>query len=97
MRATMCTSQKKGVLLCTPRLVLQEQGGHRGYGRLWGSQHRTPFSLLPEPAILVMHHSMKPHPAITATLLDFMCRVSCPSPSGELPLACRKTSCVGGG
>lgn len=29
-----------------------------------------------EPAILVMHHSMKPHPAITATLLDFMCRVS---------------------
>ncbi|KAG7256458.1 hypothetical protein CRUP_017233, partial [Coryphaenoides rupestris] len=22
-----------------------------------------------------MHHSMKPHPAITATLLDFMCRV----------------------
>jgi len=32
-----------------------------------------------EPAILVMHHSMKPHPAITATLLDFMCRVSvCP-------------------
>lgn len=30
----------------------------------------------PEPAILVMHHSMKPHPAITATLLDFMCRVS---------------------
>jgi hypothetical protein len=33
-----------------------------------------PYSL--EPAILVMHHSMKPHPAITATLLDFMCRVS---------------------
>uniref|UniRef100_A0A803V2A9 Integrator complex subunit 3 n=1 Tax=Ficedula albicollis TaxID=59894 RepID=A0A803V2A9_FICAL len=29
----------------------------------------------PEPAILVMHHSMKPHPAITATLLDFMCRI----------------------
>ncbi|XP_078063855.1 integrator complex subunit 3-like, partial [Mustelus asterias] len=27
-----------------------------------------------EPAILVMHHSMKPHPAITATLLDFICR-----------------------
>ncbi|TSK28279.1 Integrator complex subunit 3 [Bagarius yarrelli] len=25
-----------------------------------------------EPAILVMHHSMKPHPAITATLLDFI-------------------------
>ncbi|MEE6524661.1 hypothetical protein FKM82_024237, partial [Ascaphus truei] len=35
-----------------------------------------------EPAILVMHHSMKPHPAITATLLDFMCRVrDPPSPS----------------
>uniref|UniRef100_A0A8C3IKJ1 Integrator complex subunit 3 n=1 Tax=Chrysemys picta bellii TaxID=8478 RepID=A0A8C3IKJ1_CHRPI len=28
-----------------------------------------------EPAILVMNHSMKPHPAITATLLDFMCRI----------------------
>ena len=28
-----------------------------------------------EPAILVMHHSMKPHPAITATLLDFLCRI----------------------
>ncbi|XP_033375682.1 integrator complex subunit 3, partial [Parus major] len=34
----------------------------------------TPFPP-PEPAILVMHHSMKPHPAITATLLDFMCRI----------------------
>ncbi|MGH0186264.1 UNVERIFIED_CONTAM: hypothetical protein FKN15_020800 [Acipenser sinensis] len=33
------------------------------------------FTPLPEPAILVMHHSMKPHPAITATLLDFMCRI----------------------
>ena len=31
---------------------------------------------LSEPAILVMHHSMKSHPAITATLLDFLCRVS---------------------
>ncbi|MBN3292435.1 INT3 protein, partial [Polypterus senegalus] len=28
-----------------------------------------------EPAILVMHHSMKPHPAITATLLDFMLKL----------------------
>ena len=28
-----------------------------------------------EPAILVMHHSMRPHPAITATLLDFLCRI----------------------
>lgn len=60
-------------------------GGHREYGHLWGSRHRAPCSLLPEPAILVMHHSMKPHPAITATLLDFMCRVSCPSLSGEYP------------
>lgn len=37
----------------------------------------------PEPAILVMHHSMKPHPAITATLLDFMCRVSATSLSSS--------------
>uniref|UniRef100_A0A8D2QUU2 Integrator complex subunit 3 n=1 Tax=Zosterops lateralis melanops TaxID=1220523 RepID=A0A8D2QUU2_ZOSLA len=36
-----------------------------------------------EPAILVMHHSMKPHPAITATLLDFMCRVSSPPSPGH--------------
>uniref|UniRef100_T1JE28 SOSS complex subunit A homolog n=1 Tax=Strigamia maritima TaxID=126957 RepID=T1JE28_STRMM len=28
-----------------------------------------------EPAILVMHHSMRTHPAITATLLDFLCRI----------------------
>lgn len=28
-----------------------------------------------------MHHSMKPHPAITATLLDFMCRVSAVAPA----------------
>ena len=28
-----------------------------------------------EPAILVMNHSMRPHPAITATLLDFLCRI----------------------
>jgi len=28
-----------------------------------------------EPAILVMHHSIRPHPAITATLLDFLCRI----------------------
>ncbi|ESP00345.1 hypothetical protein LOTGIDRAFT_140883 [Lottia gigantea] len=27
-----------------------------------------------EPAILVMYHSMRPHPAITATLLDFIAR-----------------------
>ncbi len=31
---------------------------------------------LAEPCVLVMYHSMRPHPAITATLLDFMCRVS---------------------
>ncbi|XP_052100494.1 integrator complex subunit 3-like isoform X1 [Mytilus californianus] len=28
-----------------------------------------------EPAILVMYHSIRPHPAITATLLDFLCRI----------------------
>ncbi|GFS03973.1 integrator complex subunit 3 [Elysia marginata] len=28
-----------------------------------------------EPAVLVMFHSIRPHPAITATLLDFMCRI----------------------
>ena len=28
-----------------------------------------------EPAILVMHHSRGPVPAITATLLDFLCRI----------------------
>jgi integrator complex subunit 3 len=28
-----------------------------------------------EPAILVMHHSMRSHPAVTATLLDFLCRM----------------------
>ncbi|CAH0588030.1 unnamed protein product [Chrysodeixis includens] len=28
-----------------------------------------------EPAILVMHHSMRSHPAVTATLLDFLCRI----------------------
>ncbi|GAB6031207.1 Integrator complex subunit 3 [Chamberlinius hualienensis] len=28
-----------------------------------------------EPAILVMHHSLRPHPTITVTLLDFLCRI----------------------
>ncbi|KAI8512582.1 Integrator complex subunit 3 [Branchiostoma belcheri] len=28
-----------------------------------------------EPAILVMHHSLRSHPHITATLLDFLCRI----------------------
>nr|XP_018909585.1 PREDICTED: integrator complex subunit 3 [Bemisia tabaci] len=28
-----------------------------------------------EPAILVMHHSMKYHPPVTASLLDFLCRI----------------------
>lgn len=28
-----------------------------------------------EPAILVMHNSMKTHPAVTVTLLDFLCRI----------------------
>ncbi|CAI9735301.1 Hypothetical predicted protein [Octopus vulgaris] len=40
-----------------------------------------------EPAILVMYHSMRPHPVITATLLDFMCRVMpnfCPSLSVQV-------------
>lgn len=31
-----------------------------------------------EPAILVMWHSNRSHPAITCTLLDFLCRVSLP-------------------
>lgn len=29
-----------------------------------------------EPAILVMHHSVRSHPVISVTLLDFLCRVS---------------------
>lgn len=37
-----------------------------------------------EPAILVMYHSMRPHPAITATLLDFLCRIM---PNFCIPLA----------
>ena len=35
-----------------------------------------------EPAILVMHNSMRSHPSVTATLLDFLCRIManfCPS------------------
>ncbi|XP_017769065.1 PREDICTED: integrator complex subunit 3 homolog [Nicrophorus vespilloides] len=28
-----------------------------------------------EPAILVMHHSMRSHPPVSATLLDFLCRI----------------------
>ena len=28
-----------------------------------------------EPAILLMHHSIRSHPTITCTLLDFLCRV----------------------
>lgn len=28
-----------------------------------------------EPAILVMYYSMKPHPNVTASLLDFLCRI----------------------
>lgn len=85
MRAMVRTSQKKGVPSAPQgqKAGSAGMGGHRGYGHLWDSQHRAPCSLLPEPAILVMHHSMKPHPAITATLLDFMCRVSRPSLSGE--------------
>ncbi|KAL8567155.1 hypothetical protein ACOMHN_033057 [Nucella lapillus] len=40
-----------------------------------------------EPAILVMHNSMRQHPAISATLLDFMCRIMgnfCPRHSVEI-------------
>lgn len=51
--------------------LLVDMGTVSGVG---GPVHFISHSL--EPAILVMHHSMKPHPAITATLLDFMCRVS---------------------
>ena len=29
-----------------------------------------------EPGILLMHHSMRAHPQITASLLDFLCRVN---------------------
>ena len=29
-----------------------------------------------EPAILLMHHSIRSHPTITSTLLDFLCRVT---------------------
>ncbi|CAG9772465.1 unnamed protein product [Ceutorhynchus assimilis] len=36
-----------------------------------------------EPAILVMHHSMRSHPAVTATLLDFLCRLI---PNFHVPL-----------
>lgn len=28
-----------------------------------------------EPAILLMHHSIRSHPTITSTLLDFLCRI----------------------
>ncbi|EDO31965.1 predicted protein, partial [Nematostella vectensis] len=40
-----------------------------------------------EPAILLMHHSIKSHPAITKTLLDFICRLMssfCPSLEKEV-------------
>lgn len=45
----------------------------------YGIRREFNFSLyvyVVEPAILVMHHSMRSHPAVTATLLDFLCRVS---------------------
>lgn len=66
-----------------------------GNGGLWGwapALKRPSRCSSTEPAILVMHHSMKPHPAITATLLDFMCRVraasrapGCPGPGACPP------------
>lgn len=62
-----------------------------GNGGLWGwapALKRPSRCSSTEPAILVMHHSMKPHPAITATLLDFMCRVRA-APRARLPGAGR--------
>lgn len=62
-----------------------------GNGGLWGwapALKRPSRCASTEPAILVMHHSMKPHPAITATLLDFMCRVRA-APRTQLPGAGR--------
>ncbi|XP_076035638.1 integrator complex subunit 3 isoform X2 [Oratosquilla oratoria] len=37
-----------------------------------------------EPGILVMYHSMRPHPVLTTTLLDFLCRII---PNFHPPLA----------
>lgn len=91
MRAGVQRSQKKGV----PSAL---GGGSRVRERrvlvFLGVQHSATCSLLPEPAILVMHHSMKPHPAITATLLDFMCRVSPPPPRSQGSSLGRQMSCV---
>lgn len=55
---------------------------------LWGWEQAPKWPsrcVSAEPAILVMHHSMKPHPAITATLLDFMCRVRVLALRAQLP------------
>lgn len=42
-----------------------------------------------EPAILVMNHSMRSHPVISVTLLDFLCRVSMSRrPLDHNPFAC---------
>lgn len=43
-------------------------------GILVNSEHVCCHSTT-EPAILLMHHSIRSHPTITCTLLDFLCRV----------------------
>lgn len=57
-----------------------------------GNCRFSPHTL--EPAILVMHHSMKPHPAITATLLDFMCRVSAAGALSAFPSCVSSVQCL---
>ena len=41
-----------------------------------------------EPGILLMHHSLRAHPQITASLLDFLCRVSGSCTESECACAC---------
>lgn len=45
-----------------------------------------------EPAILVMHYSLRTHPVITVTLLDFLCRITRHF-SGSLAIHVRKGIC----
>lgn len=72
----LCSAAASTVPLSVPRAAPARQG------RPGLPLSPPPPLCFPEPAILVMHHSMKPHPAITATLLDFMCRVRSPSVGG---------------
>lgn len=47
-----------------------------------------------EPAILVMYYSMKPHPNVTASLLDFLCRIPsnfCPKFSEHIKSGLKKS------